>query len=132
MRYFARRIFAQLGLRPTDASLWRIIFARSAITLALLATSLGRPQAKRDASAKHLRTSSAADIANNQNAIALNRRQSAQHGLFSVDASLWRIIFARSAITLALLATSLGRPQAKRTASAQHLQKSCAADIANK
>ena len=38
---------------------------------------LGRPQAKRDASAEHLRTSSVADIANNQNAIALSRRQSA-------------------------------------------------------
>ena len=64
VRYFARRIFAQLGLRPTDASLWRIIFARSAITLALLATSLGRSQAKRDASAQHLQKSCAADIAN--------------------------------------------------------------------
>ena len=36
----ARRIYAQLGLRPTDASLWRVNSPRFAITLASLATSL--------------------------------------------------------------------------------------------
>ena len=43
----ARRIYAQLGLRPTDASLWRVNSPRFAITLVSLATSLGRPQAKK-------------------------------------------------------------------------------------
>ncbi len=63
----ARRIYAQLGLRPTNAPLWRVNSPRFAITLVSLATSLGRPQAKRDASAQHLRKSSAVDIASKCN-----------------------------------------------------------------
>ena len=40
MQLVARRIYAQLGLRPTDASLWRVNSPRFAITLVSLATSL--------------------------------------------------------------------------------------------
>ena len=63
----ARRIYAQLGLRPTNAPLWRVNSPRFAITLVSLATSLGRPQAKRYTSAQHLRKSSTVDIASKCN-----------------------------------------------------------------
>ena len=144
-----------------------------AITLTLFATSLGRPQAKRDASAQHLRKSSTVDIASKCNtkccvrthagAIAqfakrrphqqrekrtkrfvfflcvrvietcvqlVARRIYAQLGLRPTDTPLWRVNSPRFAITLVSLATSLGRPQAKRDASAQHLHLPCDADIA--
>ena len=79
----ARRIYAQLGLRPTDRKRrdWKaLVFAKT----------------ERGGHSKQTKAQS-----------AKCKAQVRQHYLFCVDASLWRVNSPRSAITLVSLATSL-------------------------